>query len=443
MNISEKTPLHSSNGQAEKQNQNSTGLVSDLDYLAETINELKAVGIEAFNPPELSGYGEYEKFVHQHTIDNTGRLLLCLALAQYSHPRLFQSLVVSDNAYALIISTKDLFILPTAETFIGLYSAGSPEMRIKAHQYFDSHHLFYSKGIISLGETEEGASPYFGVLKINPGYRDLFLYNKYQSPRFSPEFPAHRIETPLEWEDLILGKFAESRIKEVLLVTQHQVKLNANLARHQRRGYRLLLNGPSGTGKTLTAKLLGKSLNREVYRVDLSAVISKYIGETSKNMNSLFNMAEDKNWILFFDEGDALFGKRVDTSQTDDKNSHYSNQDVAFLLQRIEEYSGLVIISTNLRRNMDPAFSRRFEMMVNYDELNKEQRINFWKNNLPPELEPGPGFNLSALADNFSRNTPGQIMNAIIRITNLCLARGDKELNYQELDRIMRDEDIK
>ncbi|MDQ3110550.1 MAG: ATP-binding protein, partial [Bacteroidota bacterium] len=111
-----------------------------------------------------------------------------------------------------------------------------------------------------------------------------------------------------------------------------ELKNSWGLGKHMKAGYRCLFYGPSGTGKTLAATLLGKHIGREVYRVDISSVISKYIGETSKNLNALFNTAEDKDWILFFDEGDALFGKRVDTAQSDDKSSHHSNQDVAYLL---------------------------------------------------------------------------------------------------------------
>lgn len=146
---------------------------------------------------------------------------------------------------------------------------------------------------------------------------------------------------------------------------------------------------------------------------------------------------------MFFDEGDALFGKRVDTSQADDKNTHYSNQDVAFLLQRIEEFSGLVIISTNLRGNMDAAFARRFEMMVIFDMLPAEQRIKFLEDNFPKDLSRSENFNFKLLVDNHSGATPGQFINVILRITKLCKARGETEIKYAEFDRMMMDEKVK
>ena len=123
-------------------------------------------------------------------------------------------------------------------------------------------------------------------------------------------------------------------------------------------GYRALFHGPPGTGKTLTATLLGKHTGRPVFRIDLSRVVSKYIGETEKNLSRLFDKAEHKDWILFFDEADALFGKRTEIRDAHDK---YANQEVAYLLQRIESYAGLVILATNQRGNIDEAFLRRFQ----------------------------------------------------------------------------------
>ncbi len=114
-------------------------------------------------------------------------------------------------------------------------------------------------------------------------------------------------------------------------------------------------------GKSLTASLLGKSANMDVYRIDLSKVVSKYIGETEKNLSNIFDMAENKDWILFFDEADALFGKRTSASDSKDR---YANQEVADLLQRIEDFPGIVILATNLKSNLDEAFARRFQSMI-------------------------------------------------------------------------------
>src|SRR5204862_7509529 len=117
-----------------------------------------------------------------------------------------------------------------------------------------------------------------------------------------------------------------------------------------------LFPGPPGTGKTMSAALLGKASQREVYRVDLSLVVSKYIGETEKNLARVFDSAQQRDWILFFDEADALFGKR---GESKDAHDRYANQEVSFLLQRVETFDGIAILASNLRDNIDQAFARR------------------------------------------------------------------------------------
>src|SRR5690606_11585436 len=120
-------------------------------------------------------------------------------------------------------------------------------------------------------------------------------------------------------------------------------------------GYRTLFYGPPGTGKTLTAMLLGKEFQRNVFRIDLSQVVSKYIGETEKNLEKIFQRAANKEWILFFDEADALFGKRTSVKDAHDR---YANQEVSYLLQRVEDFPGLVILASNYKNNIDKAFVR-------------------------------------------------------------------------------------
>src|SRR5204863_2251929 len=141
--------------------------------------------------------------------------------------------------------------------------------------------------------------------------------------------------------------------------------------------------GPPGTGKTLTAGLLGKEFNKDVYRVDLSQIVSKYIGETEKNLSKIFDRAEHKDWILFFDEADALFGKRTNVQSSHDK---YANQEVSYLLQRVEDYAGLLILSSNFKNNLDDAFIRRFHEVVHFPLPDARQRLILWEKSLPSSL---------------------------------------------------------
>jgi SpoVK/Ycf46/Vps4 family AAA+-type ATPase len=140
-------------------------------------------------------------------------------------------------------------------------------------------------------------------------------------------------------------------------------------------GYRTLFYGPPGTGKTLTACLIGQAVGADVYRIDLSMVVSKYIGETEKNLANVFDQAENRNWILFFDEADSLFGKRTHASSANDR---HANQEISYLLQRVEDFPGVVILATNLKANIDQAFARRFQSEVYFAMPDAEQRCRLW-----------------------------------------------------------------
>ena len=174
-------------------------------------------------------------------------------------------------------------------------------------------------------------------------------------------------------------------------------------------GYRALFYGPPGTGKTLAATLLGKATKQPVFRIDLSMVVSKYIGETEKNLGKLFDEAENKKWILFFDEADALFGKRT---QTKGANDRYANQEVAYLLQRIEDFSGLVILATNIQSNIDDAFSRRFQAMIHFAKPTVAERILLWKQLFGESFKLSEEIDLDALASNYEL-TGGEMINVL------------------------------
>jgi SpoVK/Ycf46/Vps4 family AAA+-type ATPase len=156
------------------------------------------------------------------------------------------------------------------------------------------------------------------------------------------------------------------KLKDIKTWLLHQSKFSGKEdLKPKNRGYRVLFNGAPGTDKIVTAERLGKELNKEVYRVDLSQIISKYIGETEKNLRELFQKAEGKEWILFFDEADALFGKRTTVKDSHDR---YANRKINYILERIEGYPGVAILSTNVKSNIDKAFIRRFQTVVRFEK---------------------------------------------------------------------------
>jgi len=242
---------------------------------------------------------------------------------------------------------------------------------------------------------------------------------------------ARRIRTRLEWRDLVLAAETLTKVKEIKLWLQHKETFlhEWDMGRKFRPGYTALFYGPPGTGKTMTATLLGKATNRDVYRIDLSGVISKYIGETEKNLARIFDLAESKEWILFFDEADSLFGKR---GRVSDARDRYANQDVSFLLQRLEEFNGLSILASNLKSNMDDAFMRRFQSVVYFPRPNPEMRRILWKQAFPPQIQLEEGIELKQLADKYEL-TGAAIMNVVRYVSLLAIDRGDHLVRKRDL----------
>lgn len=180
-------------------------------------------------------------------------------------------------------------------------------------------------------------------------------------PQFTAEFPVEQLKTGKKWPDLKLHSSAVRQLREIEQWTRHN-DLDTS-ASNVASGYRALFYGSSASDRTVAAALLGTHAKRDVYRVDLSQLISKYIGETEKNLSRLFDRAEENRCILFIDEADALLGKRTEVKDAHDR---YTNQEVLYLLERIENYGGLLILSANDRPNTDERFVQRLQAVVHF-----------------------------------------------------------------------------
>ena len=176
------------------------------------------------------------------------------------------------------------------------------------------------------------------------------------------------------------------------------------------KGLSALFSGPPGTGKTLAAEVLAHELGLELYKIDLSGVVSKYIGETEKNLARVFREAEASNAILFFDEADALFGKRTEVRDAHDR---YANVETSYLLQKMEEYDGITILATNFQQNVDDAFLRRIRFVVELPFPDRERRREIWRHLFPPQTPLSPGIDYGFLAEHF-RIAGGNIRNVVL-----------------------------
>ncbi|WP_297839982.1 ATP-binding protein [Pseudomonas sp.] len=247
----------------------------------------------------------------------------------------------------------------------------------------------------------------------------------------SPAFPASPMTTPLQWSDLVLDYSVAAQVGEVRTWLAHGQTLMQDwgLGNKVKPGFRAVFYGPSGTGKTLTAALLGKVSGREVYRVDLSMMVSKYMDETEKNLGKVFDVARYKNWILFFDEADALFGKRTSASTSNDRPA---NQLAGYLLQCIESFPGTVLLATNLKANMDEAFTRRVQSMIHFTMPSAAQRLQLWINAFDGVCELEADVDLPQLANDHEL-AGGAIINVLRYCALNAISRNSRTVSSSDL----------
>lgn len=207
---------------------------------------------------------------------------------------------------------------------------------------------------------------------------DLYKGCRAQSSRNLSSF-ARMIKPHYVWDDIVLPKDKKEQLREITIHIKNRENVYAIWGFDKKlslgKGLNVLFSGPSGTGKTMAAEIIANESGLDIYKIDLSNVVSKYIGETEKNLSNIFREAENSNSILFFDEADALFGKR---SEVKDAHDRYANIEIGYLLQKMEEYEGIVILATNLSGNIDDAFLRRMNFVVEFPFPDEKQRIQIW-----------------------------------------------------------------
>ena len=235
---------------------------------------------------------------------------------------------------------------------------------------------------------------------------------------------ARRLDSVFGWDDIVLPPDSLAQLREICSrVVQRDVVVDDWGFRRTLGvglGVSALFAGSSGTGKTMAAGVLANELGLDLYAIDLASIVSKYIGETSKNLDRIFRAAEDANAILFFDEADALFGKR---SEVRDSHDRYANVEIAYLLQKMEAYDGVALLATNLRQNLDDAFARRLGFTVHFPFPNARDRLEIWRRVWPTEVPLAEDVDLDDLADRF-RLSGGNIRNAALAAAFLAAEDG-------------------
>lgn len=245
---------------------------------------------------------------------------------------------------------------------------------------------------------------------------------------------ARRVRPAVDWSDLVLPDDVIELLREVEIRYKHRDEVHGDWGmggkNNRRLGVISLFAGPSGVGKTMAAEALAGALGLDMYQVNLATVVDKYIGETEKNLERIFAAAEGVNGVILFDEADALFGKR---SEVSDARDRYANVEVAYLLQRLETYEGVAVLATNLRTNIDEAFTRRLDVLVDFPEPDPEQRLILWDRCLGLKAPRADDVDLDFLSARF-RLSGGNIRNISVAAAFLASA-DDRSVEMADLIR--------
>jgi AAA+ superfamily predicted ATPase len=399
--------------------------------------EFKAGDHEGF---QLGNYISGKALTHQEVI------ILLMALLPKLDPALLKRVYLEFPSSMLFdfcsVNDNGRLFYPTIQTVQYILGGDSISERLKVLNYFNSDSILVKDGVIIFSGSAQDHIAVNSQISIHHEAFNAIVLGAEVLPKMSNDFPAEQLHTRRSWNDLILPQNTLHELKSIEdWYNSSQILMEDwDMQKKLKPGFRVLFYGDPGTGKTLAASLLGKYTKRPVFRVDVSMLVSKYIGETEKQLSKLFDKAENKNWILFFDEADAIFGKRTNVRDAHDK---YANQEVSYLLQRIETFSGLIILASNFKNNMDKAFTRRFHSCIQFNNPKQEERLRIWQHNLPEQLQL-EGIDLEQIARRYEL-TGSNIMNVIqdVSLKAIALKDPDYKVSLEMLLESIRKEYIK
>jgi hypothetical protein len=316
-----------------------------------------------------------------HGLDNNEIDIAMLALSQYIAPSILYKFVHTKAVYPAIQilggKVESNIFLPTIKTALFLIE---PKRTSKypalIEKYFSKTSPLIVNGILKSLDSD----PLLSDVRIECSYDFIsrITFGRDYEYLYPSEFPGVKISSSYDWDDLIVPYSVESRLNILLTAFQlhSEILQQPQIGKHFRSSVVALFSGEPGTGKSMAASMIGQKLGLQVYRVDISQLVSKWVGETSKNLRILFDIAERKNWILFFDEADSIFSKRT---KGDSANENGRNHDISYILMRMESFKGFLILATNLGVNIDDAFRRRIDMDITFMHPDKDTRIRLWK----------------------------------------------------------------
>lgn len=434
-------------------------LEADLDWLARVLDaRLKsyfgAPGTPRENPlaiappPIEGGRSEYARFVRESRLPADLRLVILLAVIPHVRPQLLDVMWSRNDVtqrgfteFGGMQGASHGGFIPTGETAAFLLAGDDLAARFSMARLFEPEQFLARQNVLHLAPVTPGEPALSGVLVLSREHLHRFTTGLERKPGFSSEFPARLIRTALDWDELVLPNATLEQLAEIERWIRHGGRLlnEWGMRGKLHPGFLSLFYGAPGTGKTLSAALLGRRCGCDVYKLDLSMIVSKYIGETEKNLARVFDLAEHKGWILFFDEADALFGSRTRIADSHDR---FANQEVSYLLQRVEDFNGVVILASNLKSNIDDAFMRRFHSVVQFPMPGPRERLRIWREAFSHKARLEARVDLCAIAEKHELSG-GTIMNVVRYASLAALGKGSDLVLLEDLTEGIRRELLK
>ena len=428
-------------------------VIADMDWFIQIvegrIEELLSGNQFSFPehlPPALLEKSAYTDLINEFNLSAAERLLLIGSVIPLLAPEKLTRLLRDEKNHVRLLYPEfggyiDLMhtnFIPTLQTILFLLAGNDKVSSVYYKMAVYANGRLSREGIVRfVSQNSMEQNDLYFVPSLTQEYLYYFQSGRKPRPDYGKAFPATWVTTGLDWKHLVLEDRTQKSIKEVMRWVEYGNTLIASNSMFN-VSYPCLFYGPPGTGKSLTAKLIGKKYGKDVFRVDLSMIVSKYIGETEKNLAYLFDRAEGKDWILFFDEADALFSKRTSVNSSQDK---WANLEVSYLLQRMEEHKGLTILATNLKNNIDNAMTRRFQSVIYFPAPKENERKQLWTNLLPAPFTYETSISMEKLSKlDFS----GANISNILKDACLCaLDHQTKEIHHEWLQESIRKEFIK
>ncbi len=380
------------------------------------------------------------------------REILLKLLAEYKGVTILAGTAVWEPTAPLSIPFIRLpFALPTADERLACWQEALPDTALDLRELAHKFRLGRTQ-IRAAAATARNQTCWRQPDNPQPTLADLYAACRLHSNQKLTQL-AQKIEPHYTWADIVLPPERLAQLRELCDQVTHRTRVYDEWGFGRElalgKGLHVLFTGPPGTGKTMAADIIAGELGLELYKIDLSTVVSKFIGETEKNLAHIFAEAETSNAILFFDEADALFGKRTEVHDAHDR---YANLEISYLLQRMEAYEGVTILATNLRKNMDEAFMRRMHFIIEFPFPDVVQRQQIWRQMWPPAVPQSADVDLPFLAERVLL-AGGNIRNIALAASFLAAADGGTvtmdhllhaaQREYQKMGKLVTPEEFK